>query len=245
MNNNLIPDDFLNHAADILGATDSPFSWTQIARYFRAKAVDLNVTIPYSSDTFPEGLPNKRTGLFKNLKAFSAGQQFLLIKELCERFDNPKTKDLQAKLISRFGHLSPLPHHDLDVELIAETKTLLTDYPTAKKSYDSGLEKRKNEIYERNLLDDLRLSLELLLKAILKNNRSLENQTVDLGQFQKQKGTSTELTGMFIKLMDYYGKYQNDKVKHNDRVNPEEVDMIIELTTSFMKFLIKLDKKTV
>jgi hypothetical protein len=241
---NLIPDEFLNHASDVLGATNSSFSWTQIAKYFRAKSVELNRTIPYSSDTFPEGLANKRTGLLKNLKAFAPSQQFVLIKELCERYDSTQTQQLKSLLIARYGHLSPLPHHEINAELLEEAKTLLSDYPTAKGPYDSGLQKRRNNIYERNLLDDLRLSLELLLKAILANSKSLENQTADLGQFQKRKGTSTELTSMFIKLLDYYSKYQNDKVKHNDKINSEEVDIIFELTSSFMKFLIKLDKKT-
>lgn len=241
--NKTIPDNFLNHATDILGDTSDGLTWSQIVKFFRKKGIELNVNIPHSSDTFPKGLPNKRTALLQNLKEFLPEQQFSIIIELCEMQPNDKTNELKGLLISRYGHLTNPPHNELNTELIEETKTLLTDYPTSKKAYDSALEKRRIKVYERNLLDDLRLSLELLLKYILKNNKSLENQTAEIGLFQKHKGTSTELTNMFIKLLDYYSKYHNNNVKHNDKINPEEIDIILELTTSYMKFLIKLDKK--
>ena len=45
---------------------------------------------------------------------------------------------------------------------------------------------------------------------------------------------------MFVKLVDYYTKYQNSYVKHNDAVIEEEVDFILEITSSFMKHLVRL-----
>jgi hypothetical protein len=43
-------------------------------------------------------------------------------------------------------------------------------------------------VFLRNVLDDMRLSLELLLKAVLGNDKSLENQIPQLGGFIKEKG---------------------------------------------------------
>jgi hypothetical protein len=43
-----------------------------------------------------------------------------------------------------------------------------------------------------------------------------------------------------VKLVDYYAKYQNSYVKHDDAVIEEEVEFVIELTWSFMKHLVRL-----
>ena len=59
------------------------------------------------------------------------------------------------------------------------------------------------------------------------------------GQFQKNKGISPETTNMFNTLLDYYGKYQNKYAKHDDNVNEKEIEFIIDLTSTFMKFITK------
>lgn len=52
------------------------------------------------------------------------------------------------------------------------------------------------------------------------------------------------MTNMFIKLVDYFCKYQNEHIKHNDAVNEDEIDFLIVITTIFMKHIIKLSKKS-
>ena len=42
------------------------------------------------------------------------------------------------------------------------------------------------------------------------------------------------------KLVEYYSKYHNSYVKHNDIVIEEEIEFILELTSSFMKHLVRL-----
>jgi hypothetical protein len=51
------------------------------------------------------------------------------------------------------------------------------------------------------------------------------------------------LTVLFEKLIDYYTKYQNTYVKHDDRVLNAEIDFVFEITSSFMKHLIRLAKQ--
>jgi hypothetical protein len=48
---------------------------------------------------------------------------------------------------------------------------------------------------------------------------------------------------MFEKLIDYYTKYQNTYVKHDDSVLNTEVEFILEITSSFMKHLVRLAKE--
>ena len=97
--------------------------------------------------------------------------------------------------------------------------------------------------YERNVLDDMRLSLELLWKKILGKNCSLENQKDEIGRWLKTKDTTLHFRNMFSTLTKYFTDYQNDNIKHNDNVNIEEIEFIIELTSLFMRSIIKLNKK--
>lgn len=77
----------------------------------------------------------------------------------------------------------------------------------------------------------------------MNNGKSLENQTQSLGQFLKSNGCSKELSNMFRILIDYYTKYQNTYVKHDDAVIETEIEIIFEMTCSFMRFLIRVEEK--
>lgn len=240
----MIPSAFITHAADVLGETSSGLSGSKIAEYCLAYATDFNVDIPYSNYPFPRDLPNKKTALRENLKFISAEHQFKIIKELCElnQFkDNKNVKDLKIKLISRYGHLASAGEGEkINETLIEETKHWLSDYPESLKLYQEALTKFESKIYQRNLLDDLRLSLEKLLREILGNNKSLENQLSEIGAFIKDRKGSKELNNMFVKLIDYYSKYHNTYIKHEDSVIENEIEFIFEITCSFMKFIIRI-----
>lgn len=124
-------------------------------------------------------------------------------------------------------------------ELVQETKHWLSDYPNALKQYESALAKYEAGIFDRNTLDDMRLAFELLLKDLLGNDKSLENQIGDIGAMLKSTGTSSEVRNMVTQIIRYYTASQNNHVKHNDAVNKIEIEYIIELTSVVMKFLIK------
>jgi hypothetical protein len=143
--------------------------------------------------------------------------------------------------MSRFGHLAlESLGSSVNDDLVQQTRHWLDPYPESLKLYNQALEKHKNNVFARNLLDDLRLSLEKLVQGLLGNDRSLEKQLGDLGGWVKGKGGSTELRNMLVKLIEYYTKYQNEFVKHDDAVKEEEVGIMIELTSSFMKHLVRL-----
>ena len=106
--------------------------------------------------------------------------------------------------------------------------------PEAKRLFNQALEKYNKAGYERNTLDDMRLSLELFLKQKLGNNQSLENQIKHIGKYQKEKGRSAEFSNMFKSLLDYNSKYQNEHVKHNDDVNQDEMEFVMKLSSDFI-----------
>lgn len=127
---------------------------------------------------------------------------------------------------------------NINSDLLKQNLVELKNYQESAKLFQSALDKLNESRFERNLLDDLRLSLESLLKQILNNSKSLENQTEFIGEYLKQKNTSKELINMFRTLTDYYSKYQNSYVKHNDNVKEVEVELLVNLTSAFISFII-------
>lgn len=234
---------FLSHAADVLAPG---LSGSQIVRITSAYAIDYNVELPHP--TYPFRASNKRTALFENLRPFAPDQQYQIIRELCDRVTsegtNPKVTELKLKLMSRYGHLAgEETASELNRHLIVETRHWLGDFPDVKKLYGEALLKHEHGVFTRNALDDLCLALEKLLQSLFGNTKSLENQLSLVGSFIKTQGGSRELANMFEKLLGYYTKYQNSYVKHDDAVLNTEVEFVLEITSSFMKHLVRLGKK--
>ena len=123
---------------------------------------------------------------------------------------------------------------------MAEKKIAGKDEEEVYKNFKNALEKYLNKKYERNLIDDLRLSLELLLKEILKKDRvslkKKEDQKLILKEL-KNKGYREDVRNMIRQLLIYYESYQNEYVKHNDKVNPLEIEFMIYLTRCFIRLL--------
>jgi len=175
----------------------------------------------------------------------SGPQQYRIIRELSDHRSfggnrSPERTQLKQRLATRYGHLADHPSSEVNETLIDETRHWLQDYPDALSLFNDAYTKMEAGAFHRNLLDDLRLSLEKLLHGIFGNGKSLENQIANLGSYIKDRGGSPELANVFVKLVDYYTKFQNTYVKHDDRVNEAEVEFIFEITASFMKHLIRL-----
>lgn len=242
----IIPVTFLSKASDILADTNSGLSGPQIVRAINAYADQWNVRIPHP--TYPFEAANKRTALHESVQAFSPAQQFQIIEELCDHHSFPvgapsrsERQKLKAELFTRFGDLrSNREVGELDVPLIDETRHWLHGHPRVLALVEQAKLKYDAKIFQRSLIDDLRLALELLLKSLLENNKSLENQIPLIGATLKGQGASAQFTNMFQKLLDLYCKYQNDYVKHDDNLPEEEIEFIFEITASFMKHLVRV-----
>lgn len=188
------------------------------------------------------GLPCSRTS-----KSSQPPQQHRIIRELCDRLtgfrpEKPEIRRLKLTLATQYRK------YDTDTgasrvndALIEETRHWLDVCPEARKLYNDAIGKFRSNVFQRNVLDDLRLSLEILLKAMFANDRSLENQLPALGQFIKACGGSRELGNMFSKLVEYYyTRYQNTYVKHADDVIEQEIEFVIEITSAFMKHIVRM-----
>ena len=235
---------FVQHAADILADTNSGLSGAVIVRATGAYALEYDVTIPHPTYPFEAG--NKRTALYENVMAFLPKQRYRILKELCDHpsfslVPNKERQALKIKVVTKYGHLDPKDTpSEVNETLVEETKHWLDQFPDALSLYGQALEKYQHGAFNRNLLDDLRLGLERLLCSLFQNDKSLENQLALVGGYIKSRGGSPELANMFVKLVDYYAKYHNTYVKHDDAVIEEEIEFVLEITSSFMKHLVRL-----
>ncbi len=241
-----LPITFLSKAADLLGDTTSGLSGNQIVRAINAYGDQWGVRVPHP--TYPYEASSKRVALLESLQVFSPPQQFQIIEELCEHRSfavgapfRDEARKLKAELFTRYGSFRANKEvRELDVPLIDETRHWLHDHPKALDLLEQAKLKYDAKVFQRSLIDDLRLGLELLLKSILDNSKSLENQVALIGARLKERGASPQFTNMFQKLLDLYCKYQNDYVKHDDNLPEEEVEFIFELTASFMKHIVRV-----
>lgn len=241
-------DVFLSQAASVLGDTNEGLSGGDIVSSFVSYANDLEVDIPHSS--LPIVAPNKRTALLENLRAFDAKNQYKIIRELCDHAKLPKPiassiGKLKVQLVAKYGaEFGTTSSETLNMDLVNETEHWLAGHEASLGLYQEALLKYSNGIFKRNLLDDLRISLEMLLKEIFGNNKSLEKQISHLGAFINKNGGSKHFTNMFERLVDYYTKYQNDLIKHDVVFIEEEIEFIFELTSSFMKHIVRMNIKS-
>ncbi|MDF0552505.1 hypothetical protein [Kamptonema sp. UHCC 0994] len=143
----------------------------------------------------------------------------------------------------------------LDEQVINKTLEGLEDHPKISEYFERALKKYElaatddySEQNYRDIQDNLRIVIEQLLKEILKNDKSLENQKEELGRFLRNKKVSTEIRNMLIKLLFIdYTLYQNNNVKHRDNAEKQlftnpEVEFIIYLTGTIMRFLTQINK---
>lgn len=227
---------FLTYACTVIADTDLGLKNNEIDAYLSKYSIKFNVKLrPQHS------MEKKSTKLRIGLQQFTGEQQYQIIQELCElpKFKrNEQVSEVLALLKEKYSHFSSTPLSES--QLIQKTQHWLEVYPKSKQAYDSALSKIEKGQYERNALDDMRLSLELLVHSLLNNSKSLENNVSVLEEALKEIGASTEFRNMFKKILDYYTKFQNNHVKHNETVNKREVEFVVELTSVMMKYLITM-----
>ena len=99
-------------------------------------------------------------------------------------------------------------------KLVIHILNWLSKYDKAKEQFKKALQLTLKGLNSKHIVDCLRLSLELFLKQYLNNSMSLENQHDILGKKLSEKNISVEVRNMFVKLLDYYEKYNNEYAKY-------------------------------
>ncbi|HET9283948.1 MAG TPA: hypothetical protein VFR24_18525 [Candidatus Angelobacter sp.] len=133
----------------------------------------------------------------------------------------------------------------LDDKAVKETLEWLSQYPHVGKHFLESLKiyAGKEVTRYRNLLDNLRFSLEEMLRSVLGNQKSLENQKDEALRWLASHKIHNHIVSMYSDLITKFALYQNDAVKHHERYSPAEIEFMIYLTGTFLRFLVQLDKE--
>lgn len=129
---------------------------------------------------------------------------------------------------------------EINISVITKATLVLKPYSEVLELYERAMLKLNEGQQERNVLDDLRLAIELLLRGVLHNSKSLENNVNkdgELFKYLKDKRASPYIRNFMIQLFNIYTHYQNDNVKHGNNIAPHESEFIINLSCSIIIFL--------
>jgi hypothetical protein len=144
----------------------------------------------------------------------------------------------------RIATLYPAGVAMLDEALVDENLVWLSRYPTVLKPYGEALKLylTKDPNLYRSMLDNLRFTLEQLLRVVLNNGRSLENQKEEFLFWLKKHGAHAQIGNMYHQLLfNHFALYQNDAVKHQeDQYAPAEVEFMLYLTGTFLRLIQRL-----
>ena len=156
-----------------------------------------------------------------------------------QKENDKKIKSMQHTISSLTTQLTETTNLRQPNMIMQCVRPLIENYPDALGLYDAAADKYINGDSDRNMLDDMRLCFEKVLQAIFSNDKSLENQMIAIGGLLKGANVSAEFRNLLNKAIDYYTKYQNTHVKHDNNINPYEVSFIVEFTCILMKQMIE------
>ena len=198
-------------------------------------------------------------GYNKNIPIDNPNYELFNKKELLSENLNVLSDDEKIDFLSQIKYHSRLCEDDfLRDEIDLLVKDASNGVIKARNSVSSLLETYSDDLknlwkktygfYDhmdyRNALDNMRLTIELLVKDITDSEASLENQQKHLGEFLKDKEISKETRNMFFRMLDMYEKIQNNEAKHNlpISINSKEINFLMNQSTVIIKFLINCDK---
>lgn len=122
--------------------------------------------------------------------------------------------------------------------VVSENLAMLSKFSKSLKTYKLAVDSFSKRENERHIADNLRLAIELLLKDVLSSDKNLDNQKSELGVFLKSIGYSNELRNIFNTQLAILGKYQNENVKHNDKVNINELDFVFHFSSTIIRAIL-------
>lgn len=129
-----------------------------------------------------------------------------------------------------------------DEPLVIDVLNWLSGYPRSKEQYNKALKMILQQSQPRDVIDNLRLALELFTKEFFNNEKSLENQKSLVGEYLTNHNVSKQFSNMYTTLFTYYTTYNNNEAKHNNTADEQEIDFLVYLTGGFMRFLIQLKR---
>ena len=203
------------------------------------------------------------TSLYDLLCELSNDTNFIKFIEILELIFNESLNSENKDFINKFNDIAFISNKPVrlvyddgykfypsgvelfDKKLIDDVLDFLKYYPKSHKEFTEALTIyiKENGSY-RDAIDKTRLALEIFINQYLDNDKSLENQQNNLGQYLQSNNIHKEIMNLFNKLLDTYSKLNNEEAKHDSgEFKKCEVEFLFYLVGNFMKFLIEAKLK--
>ncbi len=234
---NAIHDAIISETCDIFS---NDWTGSIICRFFNVKCLDLNnKSTPYVNyKTMQRDNMSKKEAFYQNIISFNPEEQAKIILELCDDYMGNST-DRVLKLKHRLieWHKDLLPDLEgVDNQLVDECKNMLEIYPESNSIYLKALSFYDLGGIERDVIDNMRLALEVLFKKILGNDKTLRNN-INLILGALKDTVNPQIRNLVRTNIDIYNRFNDDNVKHNHNVN-DETAFLIEMTSAIMKYVL-------
>jgi|SRR5579872_84125 len=130
-------------------------------------------------------------------------------------------------------------------ESVVETNLIwLARHPAVLKPFEEALKiyMAKDPKQYRSMLDSLRFSLEQMVRIVLNNQKSLENQKEEFLRWLSAHGVHVHIGSMYHELLfGGFSRYQNEAVKHQeDQYAEAEVEFVLYATGTFLRLIQRL-----
>ncbi|HEM4403562.1 TPA: hypothetical protein U1Y72_001902 [Streptococcus suis] len=218
------------------------FTAQQIKRHFS----DYCIKYDLEKDLFQKkNLESKSDYCRRLFFCFDGVEQAGLIAYLAEQDERLKQLEVVQKSLYRladsYGAVT------LTVEerkQTTEIERLLSDFPECLELWKKSQSHYQSFQY-RESLDNARLCVELFLKFLLGNSKSLENQRADLGRWLGERNVANEVENMVWDSIAKYYRVQNEHIKHDvpTELSVNEVIFVLDQTYSILKYLARTNKK--
>ena len=134
----------------------------------------------------------------------------------------------------------PKGAEELDGALVSEPLLWLKDYPKAYKTYSIALKQYSEQIYIRDVADNLRKTLEAFLQEFLDNTKNLETNKNEICRYLGECGVDAGISGLFQPLINSY-KNINDRIaKHNDAVDAKLLEFLLYQTGVLIRMVLTI-----
>ena len=136
----------------------------------------------------------------------------------------------------------PVGAKELDSALVSEPLEWLKEYPKTHAIYSRALKKYSERNNASDVADDFRKALEQFLREFQHNDKDLDNNRSEICKYLKEKGADNNITSMLGTLLQSYKKINDEKAKHNDKIDPRFLEFVMYQTGVFIRMIITVEK---
>lgn len=214
------------------------FTAQQIKRHFS----DYCLKYDLEKDLFSmKRLESKSDYCRRLFSCFDDVEQAALISYLAEQDERLKQSEVVQKALYRLANSHGVITLTVkEQQQATEIENLLDDFPGCLDLWKKSQSHYQSFQY-RESLDNARLGLELFLKSLLGNSRSLENQREHLARWLGERNVPNEIGTMVWNSIAKYCRVQNEHIKHDipTELTANEVTLILDQTYAILKYLVK------